>query len=88
MTASSFQERITEETLQVIRDIRDQNQLMFDYVLKSGISHPSLYFIASTGWEKTIDVLDRLEYGDDPRDITKGVWSKYGNRNIEEDFFN
>ena len=87
MTADDFQARITEELLKAIRDVRDQNQIMFDYILKSGVSHPSLYFVATSTWEKTIDVLDRLEYGDEPREITKGVWSKYGNRNIDETFF-
>lgn len=83
MKANDFQARITDEALSILRDIRDQNQLMFDYVLKSGISHPSLFSCAVNGWERTIDVLDKLEWGTDPKEIENGAWSKYGHRRVE-----
>lgn len=87
MNARDFQSNITEDALKALRDIRDHNLLMADYVLKSGVSHPSLYSCAVQGWEMTIDVLDKLEWGDEPKDIQNGVWSKYGHRRTEVTFF-
>lgn len=80
MTAKEYQSNITEGVLKTLREIRDGNQLMFDYVLKSGISHPSLYSCAVRGWERTIDVLDKLEWGNEPKEISNGAWSKWGHR--------
>ena len=80
MEAKDFQARITEQTLSTLKDIRDHNLRMADYVLKSGVSHPSLYKCAIEGWERTIDTLDKLEFGNDPKSIENGQWSKWGHR--------
>ena len=79
-----YRRRIVEDTLQAISEYRDATNTILRQIRQKGVSAPSLYACAVEVWSKTIDVLDVLYYGNEPSEITQGIWSKWSMKEMKK----